>query len=171
VTPDQEKDLLGTAALGIAALRAWCGAWFVLMAVLKLPLTGGAWEFPRRLERWLAMAAEKGAHPQYRPLMEWSAKHADAVTGLVTFAEGAIGLLLLVGLFTRLASAGAVLLCANYWLASARLGFTTTGVALTIGVTACCLWIGNAGMFYGLDGVRARRKPTSLAPPMGAARS
>lgn len=163
---EQEKEQLKSAAVGMAALRLWLGAWFLLMAALKLPLWGRSFDFAARLRVWMEMAVEHGCHPQYRPVLEFVSRYTVGLTWVVALLEAAIGLALVLGLFTRLASCGAIFLYTNYWLAAARLGYATAGISLTVAVTATCLCIGNAGLFYGLDAVRARRKASSLAPPL-----
>lgn len=165
---EQEKDQLRSAAVGIAALRVWLGAWFLLMAALKLPIWGRAFDFAGRLRVWMDLALDHGCHPQYKPVLEALVKYSTGVTWAVTLMEGAIGVLLVLGLFTRFASFGAIFLYTNYWLAAARLGYATAGISITLGVTAACLALANAGMFYGLDAARERRKTSTLAPPIGS---
>ena len=161
-----DQEGAGSAALGIATLRVWCGAWFLLMAALKLPVWGADWDLPARFAKWLEMAAATGAHPQYRLVLKGLLANPQALLYGTAFVEAGLGMMFVLGLHTRVACAGAIFLYVNYWLATARLGFTALAPTLTIGVTAACLWIGDAGRHYGVDGVRARRKPTTLTPPI-----
>ena len=168
---DNEAGELRSAAVGVACLRVWLGAWFLLTAACKLPVWGHGFDFPSRLREFLELSAEGGALIQYRPFMEELVKHATAVTIGTTVLELGVGIGLVLGLFTRLASFVAIVLYTNYWLAAARMGYAPVGISLTIGVTAACLFIGNAGRFYGMDAGRARRAAArraaaSLAPPI-----
>lgn len=161
---DQEKDQLRSAAVGVVALRLWLGAWFLLTAALKLPVWGRGFDFPGRLKPWLAEAASGGAYPFYEPVVDFLSKYATGVTWFTAGLEIAIGLALVLGLFTRPATFLAIILYANYWLASARMGYATAGVSLTIGVTAACLFIANAGRFYGLDSFRGKKNEQGVNP-------
>ena len=161
-----ERELVRSASVGIAALRVWLGAWFLLTGALKLPVWLPGLDFSARMFGWLGMAAGGGAHPLYQSFLWKLNAHIDAVIWAVAVLELLIGIGLVLGLFTRTAATAAIVLYANYWLATAHMGFAATGVTLTIAVTAACLWIGNAGLFYGIDGFRARRARSTLAPPI-----
>ena len=163
---DRESAALKSASIGIATLRLWCGAWFLLMASLKLPVWGPDADWAERFAAWFETVASTGAHPAYRGFLKVLLPHATAVSYVIAGAEIAIGVAFVLGFFTRAACAGAILLYANYWLATARLGYTAIAPSLTIAVTAACLWLGEAGMHYGIDGWRARRKSTTLTPPI-----
>lgn len=162
---DEELEGLRGAAVGIAAVRIWCGLFFLMVAALKLPVWGGTWDFPARLRAFLELAWDRGALPALRPAFNPLLENVQAVAYASGGVEAAIGAALVLGLFTRLASFGAMALCALYWAFTARLGFQMVGITITIGVTAAALWIANAGMFWGLDAVRRRRKLRPLVAP------
>jgi uncharacterized membrane protein YphA (DoxX/SURF4 family) len=154
VTVEDEKVQLRSAAVGIAALRVWCGALLLLVAALKL---GGDPDFPQKLPRWLEMAGAGGAHPQLQAFVKALAKHASTLATVTGVIEAGLGALLVVGLWTRFAAVMAMALAAFYWGITARMGVAAVGATLTMAVTAACLVIGNAGMHWGLDGWRVRR--------------
>lgn len=166
MSAEQDRDQLKSAAVGVAALRVWLGAWFLLTASWKLPVWGKGFDFAARMKPWLHEAASGGAHPSYLPVVEFLSRYATGVAYLSAGVEILIGLGLVLGLFTRWATFFAVVLYANYWAATARMGFSAAGITITIAATAACLFIANAGRFYGLDALRARRSATSLAPPI-----
>lgn len=159
MTLEDEKVQLRSAAVGIAALRVWCGALLLLVAALKL---GGDPDFPQRLPRWLEMAGAGGAHPQMQALAKSMAKNASTLSLASGVIEAGLGALLVVGLWTRFASLMALLLAAFYWGITARMGVAAVGATLTMAVTAACLIIGNAGVHWGIDGWRARRSASTV---------
>jgi uncharacterized membrane protein YphA (DoxX/SURF4 family) len=160
VTPETDEiELLRPAAVGLAAVRIWCGIWFLIAACPKLPLSGLAhWKLPGAVTGWVQQLAEKGAHEAYRPVLEHVAAHPTAVAVLLAAAELSVGVLLVLGLFARPAALAAAVLSLNYWLATLRLGMAHVGLHLTLGVVSLCLVLGNAGRFYGLDSWREARR-------------
>lgn len=83
------------------------------------------------------------------------------VTGLVSWGEILVGAALILGLFTRLAAAGAVLLLVNSILGGAPWAWDPGSNMVALGVISLALLIGAAGRTLGLDGLLARRWPRS----------
>jgi uncharacterized membrane protein YphA (DoxX/SURF4 family) len=81
--------------------------------------------------------------------------------GLVGWGEILLGAALILGLFTRLAAAGALLLQINSMLAGAPRAWEPSSNKVAFGVISLALLIGAAGRTLGLDGLLARRWPRS----------
>lgn len=149
--PDHDEDL-HRSSVGIAILRIWCGLWLLLSVQPKLPLTGwSAWTFPAELEQAVQEFAQYGALDIYQPALETVGRHPQFFSCLIVFAETMVGILLLLGLFTRVAATGAIFLGLNYLLATARIHRAYVGLNLWIIVTGVLMLLGRGGRHYALD--------------------
>jgi uncharacterized membrane protein YphA (DoxX/SURF4 family) len=80
---------------------------------------------------------------------------------LVTWAELLVGVLLILGLLTRLSAAVAVVLALNYMFAKGAWFWTPSSNDAAVAAIALALLIGAAGRTFGLDAFLARRWPRS----------
>jgi uncharacterized membrane protein YphA (DoxX/SURF4 family) len=88
------------------------------------------------------------------------ASHATMAAPMQGVAEFSLGVLLLLGLFTRPVAVVAFFLLGSLWVS--ELG-TSWIWELLVPVLACLgLAIGRAGRVAGIDAILARRNPTSL---------
>lgn len=155
------------ATRALALLRMITGAIFVVGAankmtfyavggVLPLPVTAFTWqvELPIRLSAWLAVHPTGVSAAIVRDLL---LPHGVLAAGLLTWMELLSGLLLLLGLRTRLAAAFAALAAAALVLAGG--GATSVGgrpyLLLLVMLLVCVL--GDAGLVGGMDGWRRER--------------
>jgi len=137
----------------LAVLRILVGILFLYAGITKLLdedlLYGGLLQ---RLE------SHGQAYPFYRSLLlRYVEFRQTRIAFLVAGGETAVGVCLLSGLFTSIASLGGVFLLVNYALATgadspARLGAHIAGVLLLLAMGRC-----GAGLHWGLDGVLIRR--------------
>jgi len=133
--PDHDEDL-HRSSVGIAILRIWCGLWLLL---------------PAELEQAVQEFAQYGALDIYQPALETVGRHPQFFSCLIVFAETMVGILLLLGLFTRVAATGAIFLGLNYLLATARIHRAYVGLNLWIIVTGVLMLLGRGGRHYALD--------------------
>lgn len=166
MTAQEELDLIRPAAVGIAAIRVWCGVWFLIGAYSKLPLEGlASWSVPGSVETWAHACGHDSALPFFRPALAFVEAHATLASWLVLLLELTLGALLAIGLFTRIAASCSAFVWVSYWLATFKQGSAHVGLAMTLAVCALCVVLGDAGRFYGLDRLRLRKKtyPISLS--------
>ena len=83
------------------------------------------------------------------------------VTGLIPWGELLVGVTLVLGLFTRLAAALALLLVANRIYAAGAWPWDPASNDVAFAVIAGALLIGAAGRTFGMDALLARRWPKS----------
>lgn len=80
---------------------------------------------------------------------------------LVTWGELLLGVLLILGLMTRLSAAAALLLILNYLVANGAWSWTSSKNDSAFAAISLALVIGAAGRTFGLDSILARRWPRS----------
>jgi uncharacterized membrane protein YphA (DoxX/SURF4 family) len=88
------------------------------------------------------------------------ASHATLAAPMQGVAEFSLGVLLLLGLFTRPAAAVAFLLLGSLWIS--ELGTSWIWELLVPVMASLGLAIGRAGRTWGIDAILARRNPASL---------
>jgi uncharacterized membrane protein YphA (DoxX/SURF4 family) len=88
------------------------------------------------------------------------ASHASMAAPMQGVAESSLGILLLLGLFTRPAATVAFLLLGSLWIS--ELGTSWIWELLVPVMASLGLAIGRAGRVWGVDAILARRNPTSL---------
>ena len=88
------------------------------------------------------------------------ASHASMAAPMQGVAEFSLGVLLLLGLFTRPAALVAFFLLGSLWIS--ELGTSWIWELLVPVMGSLGLAIGRAGRVWGIDAILARRNPTSL---------
>jgi thiosulfate dehydrogenase [quinone] large subunit len=149
------QGILARAALVI--LRIYLGVIFVLAALPKLRE-----DFTPSLVGFLQGVALLKGHPFYRELVQQVVlPNASLFALLVTWGELLVGVSLILGLLTRLASAIGLLLAVNYMFAKGAWFWTPSSNDAAFVAIFLALLIGAAGRTFGLDAYLARRWPRS----------
>ncbi|MBI4861765.1 MAG: hypothetical protein HY815_16125 [Candidatus Riflebacteria bacterium] len=170
LTDRETVDLLHPAAVGMAALRVWCGAWLLITAHLSLPLDGlTRWKLPQTIREHAQAAAARDLPELYRSFLDLAQANATVFAWVTLVVLVLVGGLLVLGLFTRLSAALLFFLYFNGWLATGGRGAAHVGLSVTFMMSALCLMLGDAGRFYGLDRLRLRRPAPPPAPDGPAA--
>jgi uncharacterized membrane protein YphA (DoxX/SURF4 family) len=145
------------AQVGLAVVRVTIGAMFV-------------WVFFENLGKGLYTAGgyaglihyyiDKGHAPAvWKSVMELAAKNASMAAPAQAVTEISLGILLVLGLFTRPAALIACLFLGSLWLS--EWGTAWIWELLVPVMAALGLAIGRAGRAWGVDSLLARRNPTS----------
>jgi thiosulfate dehydrogenase [quinone] large subunit len=142
----------------VALLRVFFGYYFLTDGIGKWI---GGFIRPGVLEKRLAGWADESAVSWYRPFLEHVAiPHHQLFAQLVTWGMILAGLGLLVGLLTRPAALGGILMMANFFLAKGGgTPATTSDQAFIAGLVV--VFLTRAGRAFGLDRILARRHPNS----------
>lgn len=149
------QGILARAALVL--LRVYLGAVFLIAALPKLQgdFTPGLIGF---LER---VALQKG-HMFYQEFIRQVVlPHAAFFAALVTSGEFLVGVLLILGLLTRLASIVVLILAVNYMFAKGAWFWSPSSNDAAFAIISVALLIGAAGRTLGLDALLVRRWPRS----------
>jgi uncharacterized membrane protein YphA (DoxX/SURF4 family) len=156
-TPTLHETNQPSAAKGLAVVRVTIGAMFV-------------WVFFENLGKGLYTAGgyaglinyyiEKSHAPAaWKAVMGLAANHAAMAAPMQGLTEISLGILLLIGLFTRPVALVAFLFLGSLWIS--ELG-TAWIWELLVPVLACLgLAIGRAGRRWGVDARLAQRRPSS----------
>ena len=96
----------------------------------------------------------------WKSIMATMASHASIAAPLQGFTEISLGVLLLLGLFTRPVAFVAFGLLASLWIS--ELGTSWIWELLVSTLAALALVVGQAGRTWGIDAILARRNPSSL---------
>lgn len=163
----------------LAVLRIAVGVWFAKAIFTKLTITL-AWGFlpvPTASDRWIhVMPTLVGKYAEGNPvgffrefLQTAVVTHAHLFAQLTAFGEAAVGLGLVFGCLTTLASGIGLFLVLNYGLAVQWQGSAQQGFHYMLISTLVVLFATGAGRVWGVDGwVRARRPGWWLARlPLG----
>jgi thiosulfate dehydrogenase [quinone] large subunit len=163
----------------LAILRMAVGFWFAKAIFTKLSITL-AWGFlpvPTASDRWIhVMPTLVGKYAEGNPLgffreflQSTVVTHGYLFAQLTAFGEAAVGLGLLFGCLTTLASAIGLVLVVNYGLAVQWQGSSQQGFHYLLIVTLVVILAARAGRMWGVDGwVRVRRPGSWLARvPLG----
>jgi thiosulfate dehydrogenase (quinone) large subunit len=149
------QGILARAALVL--LRVYLGAVFLISAVPKL-----RGDFTAGLTAFLEQRAMEQSHPFYRQfLQEVVLPNTQLFAALVTWGELLVGVLLILGLMTRLSATVALLLTLNYMFAKGAWPWTPSSNDAAFAAISLALVIGAAGRTLGLDSMLARRWPRS----------
>jgi thiosulfate dehydrogenase (quinone) large subunit len=151
------QGILARAALVL--LRMYLGVIFLVAAVPKL-----RGDFTPGLTRFLENVALEKGHPFYQEFVRMVVlPNAELFAGVVQAGELIVGVTLVLGLGTRLAAAGAIVLTVNYMLAKGAWFWTPSSNDAAFMAISLALLIGAAGRTLGLDAlVRSTRRLVSV---------
>ena len=152
------SEIQPSARFGLAIVRLTIGAMFV-------------WVFFENLGKNLYTPAgyaglinyyiqHDHAPALWKSIMATMASHASIAAPLQGFTEISLGVLLLLGLFTRPVAFVAFGLLASLWIS--ELGTSWIWELLVSALAALALVVGQAGRTWGIDAILARRNPSSL---------
>jgi uncharacterized membrane protein YphA (DoxX/SURF4 family) len=163
----------------LAVLRIAVGLWFAKAIFTKLSviLLWGFLPVPAASERWLhvmpivvAKYAEGNPVTFFRDFMHDTViPHSHLFAQLTALGEAAVGLGLVLGCLTGLASGVGLFLVVNYGLAVQWQGSAQQGFHYMLIATLVVILASRAGRAWGVDGwIRARRPASWLARlPLG----
>ncbi len=137
-------------------------AWLIVLARIFVGLTfllsdhgSGA---PGEFIGFVTIAATRSAPHWYQVFLHAVVLPRAAMFAmLVIVAEIYIGIALILGLTTRLASVLALFLLVNYWLAKSGIGIP--GIDTAVMVLVVIIFVSAAGRIFGLDRFLYRRFP------------
>jgi uncharacterized membrane protein YphA (DoxX/SURF4 family) len=149
------QGILARAALVV--LRVYLGVVFLVASLPKLQH-----DFTPALVGFLERVALERGHPFYREFVQQVVlPNARVFAALVTGGEFLVGVLLILGLFTRLWAVVALVLTVNYMFAKGAWFWTPSSNDAAFAAIAVALLIGAAGRTLGLDAFLAQRWPRS----------
>ena len=146
-----------SAANGLALVRVIIGTMFV--SVFCENLRKGLYT-PRGYAELINNYIKATHAPAvWKTVMGLAASHAAMAAPMQAMTEISLGVLLIVGLFTRPAAFVAFLFLGSLWISELGIGWIWE---LLVPVVACLgLSIGRAGRAWGIDALLARRRPSS----------
>ena len=149
------QGILARAAL--ALLRVYLGVIFLIAAIRMLqqdftPAFTGLFE---------DVGVEQSPLPYRELLLTVVLPNVRFFAGLFTWGELLAGVLLILGLMTRLSAAAALLFLLNYLVVSGAWSWTSSNNDSALAAIFLALIIGAAGRTFGLDSMLARRWPRS----------
>jgi uncharacterized membrane protein YphA (DoxX/SURF4 family) len=146
------------APTGLALVRLTIGAMFVWVFFENL---GKDLYTPSGYAGLIRNYIENGSAPaMWKSVMELVANHASIAAPLQGFTEISLGVLLVLGLFTRPVAFVAFAYLASLWVS--EWGTAWIWELLVPVLASLALAIGGAGRMWGIDSILARRRPTSL---------
>jgi uncharacterized membrane protein YphA (DoxX/SURF4 family) len=146
------------AATGLALVRVTIGAMFVWVFFENL---GKGLYKPSNYAGLINDYIQNGQAPAvWKSVMTLAANHASKAAPLQGLTEISVGVLLLVGLFTRPVALVAFAFLASLWVS--EWGTSWIWELLVPVLASLALAIGGAGRTWGVDYFLARRKPSSL---------
>ena len=149
------QGILARAALVL--LRVYLGAVFLIAALPKLQ-----GDFTPELIGFLERVALQKGHVFYQEFIrQVVVPHASFFAALVMSGELLVGVLLILGLLTRLASIVALILAVNYMFAKGAWFWSPSSNDAAFAIISVALLIGAAGRTLGLDALLVRRWPRS----------
>jgi uncharacterized membrane protein YphA (DoxX/SURF4 family) len=157
---------------GLAALRIAIGAWFAKALFTKLSVTW-LWGFlpvPTASQRWVhLLPILLGKYADGNPIEFFKAfllnaviPHSQLFAQLTAFGEAAVGVGLVLGCLTTLASAIGLVLVLSYFLAVQWQGSAQQGFHYVLAVSLVVILATHAGRRWGVDGWVRARYPASL---------
>lgn len=145
------------AQVALTLLRVALGSLFIWVFFENL---GKGFYFPSGYSGLINYYIEKGHAPQLlKSVMALMASHANVAGPMQGLTEITVGVLLLIGLFTRPIALVAFLFLSTLWVA--EWGTAWIWELLTPMFVALALMIGAAGRKWGVDAVLAKRNPRS----------
>lgn len=149
------QGILARAALVV--LRVYLGGVFLVASLPKLQH-----DFTPFLVGFLEQVTLERGHPFYREFVQQVVlPNAPVFAALVTWGELLVGVLLILGLFTRLSAVVALVLAVNYMFAKGAWFWTPSSNDAAFAAISVALLIGAAGRTLGLDAFLAQRWPRS----------
>ena len=146
------------AANGLAFVRLTIGAEFVWVFFENL---GKGLYTPAAYAGLIRYYIEKGHSPAiWKAVMGLAANHASMAAPMQGLTEITVGILLILGLFTRPAALVAFLFLGSLWIS--ELGTSWIWELLVPVLASLGLAIGAAGRTWGVDSFLARKRPDSL---------
>jgi uncharacterized membrane protein YphA (DoxX/SURF4 family) len=158
----QENSFRGTeqphARRALALVRLTIGAMFVWVFFENL---GKDLYKPSNYAGLIKNYIDNGSAPEvWKHVMALLASHASMAAPLQGLTEISVGVLLLLGLFTRPAALVAFALLGSLWVS--EWGTAWIWELLVPVLASLSLAIGSAGRTWGIDSLLARRRPNSL---------
>ena len=151
--PDQPR-----AGIGLALIRLTIGAMFVWVFFENL---GKGLYKPSNYAGLINDYIENGNSPAvWKSVMALAASHATMAAPLQGLTEISLGVLLVLGLFTRPAALVAFAFLASLWVS--EWGTAWIWELLVPVLASLALAVGGAGRTWGFDSFLARRRPASL---------
>ena len=146
------------AANGLALVRLTIGAMFVWVFFENL---GKGLYKPDAYAGLIRGYIENGAAPElWKRVMALAAGHASMAAPLQGFTEISLGVLLVLGLFTRAAALVAFAFLTSLWVS--EWGTAWIWELLVPVLASLSLAIGGGGRTWGVDSFLARKRPSSL---------
>jgi uncharacterized membrane protein YphA (DoxX/SURF4 family) len=144
--------------IALVILRLTIGAMFV--SVFFENLGKGLYK-PASYAALIRDYIENGNAPTiWKSVMELAASHASVAAPLQGLTEISLGVLLVIGLFTRPAALVAFAFLASLWVS--EWGTAWIWELLVPVLASLALAIGGAGRTWGIDSFLARRRPSAL---------
>jgi uncharacterized membrane protein YphA (DoxX/SURF4 family) len=145
------------AGIGLAIVRLTVGAMFIWVFFENL---GKGLYKPPAYAGLIQHYIEKDTAPAiWKSIMGVVANHASLAAPLQGMTEISVGILLVLGLFTRAAAFVAFFFLGSLWLS--ELGTSWIWELLVPVLASLGLMIGGAGRSWGVDAILARRQPNS----------
>lgn len=155
----------------LALVRIVVGFWFAkgLATKLSWTLVGGILPFPSVSQRWINFLPERlaewvasGPPGWYESfLVNAAIPNSTAFAKVTAWGEILVGIGLMLGLFTVLASLGGLWLILNYFVAAMGSGFNQQGFHVLLIACFVAFIAARAGRTWGLDGWLLRHRPRS----------
>ena len=146
------------ARIALAIVRLTIGAMFVWVFFENL---GKGLYTPSHYADLIRNYIENGEAPAiWKSVMEFTAKHASMAAPLQGLTEISVGVLLVLGLFTRPVALVAFGFLASLWVS--EWGTAWIWELLVPVLASLALAVGAAGRTWGIDLLLARKRPTSL---------
>jgi uncharacterized membrane protein YphA (DoxX/SURF4 family) len=146
------------AGIGLAIARLTIGAEFVWVFFENL---GKGLYKPENYAGLINGYIQNSSSPAvWKSVMALAAAHASMAAPLQGFTEISVGVLLVLGLFTRPAGLVAFGFLGSLWIS--ELGTSWIWELLVPVLVSLALAVGGAGRTWGIDGFLARKRPSSL---------
>jgi uncharacterized membrane protein YphA (DoxX/SURF4 family) len=156
-SPTQDAVNQTSAATGLALVRVTIGTMFVWVFFENL---GKGLYTPGGYSGLINYYIQKGHAPAaWKAVMALAASHASMAAPLQGLTEISLGILLLVGLFTRPLAFVAFLYLGSLWVS--EWGTAWIWELLVSVLASLALSVGRAGRAWGIDALLARRNPSS----------
>jgi uncharacterized membrane protein YphA (DoxX/SURF4 family) len=146
------------AAYGLAIIRITIGAMFLWVFFENL---GKGLYKPAGYTNLINFYIEKSHSPAiWKSIMGMAASHASVAAPMQGLTEISLGILLIIGLFTRPVALVAFAFLGSLWIS--EFGTSWIWELLVPVLAALGLAVGRAGRVWGVDAMLAKRNPSSL---------